>query len=156
MNNTLGYLILVGLISGATGWVYLTFKMWKKMRETHPDRMSSDTLIVTDLDRMISKPVGFRWNGRIHKIRPMTNETFLRVINELAKMDAAYKSENKDEEVIVRLYHGLFSSVCDTISYKDVKKMSYAQVAALFKEIVACVTGKAHVEDMEKKTLKMA
>lgn len=115
-----------------------------------------DVRIVTDLDRMVSDPVGFRWNGKVHIIKPMSNEVFLGVFNELARMDAInqeiIKGATIDRDGITLAYASLFGIVCDTIKLKDVRQMTNAQMTGLFKEIMECVTGKAHAEVSQKKT----
>lgn len=108
--------------------------------------------IVTDLDRLVSGPVGFRWNGKIHVIKPMSTATFLRALNEMAKMGGMSGDQLKDIGKINRAYHGLFSTVCDTVSLKDVESMSQAQVMNLYREINRCVTGEAEPTATEKKT----
>ncbi len=126
---------------------------WKKK----PTRVSSEDIrVVTDLDRLVSESVGFRWNGKVHLIKPMSTEVFLFVLKDLARMDAIYKSKIRDEDTILRTYASLFQNVCDTISYDDVLKMSHAQITALFREIMDCVKGKAQSDESQKKTLQMS
>lgn len=113
--------------------------------------------VLTDLDRIISTPVGFRWKGRIHQIKPMSNEVFLSVLRDLARIHEVNRSGMKqDNEKMLRVYAALFMDVCDTITYDDVKEMLPAQVTALFSEIMDCVKGKTKPDEAQKKTPEMA
>ncbi len=113
--------------------------------------------VLTDLDRMISEPVGFRWKGKIHQIKPMTNEVFLLVLRDLARVHEIQKLALKpDEGTMLKVYAALFMDVCDTIDYDDIASMSYAQVTSLFAEIMDVVKGKSKDDPAQKKTLQTA
>lgn len=96
-----------------------------------------------DLDALIAEPVAFKWNGHAHFVRPIDTKTFLKVTNEMAKIDALMKAEKVSHKEVVLAYAGLFSSVCDTITLQDVYKMTPAQTGALLQMILSCVGGKA-------------
>lgn len=111
--------------------------------------------VVSDLDRLISKPVGFRLLGRVHAIKPMSTEQFLVVSNELGKIDSLIRRARESgvsSDYAVDRYFKLFSACIDTITKEDLNKMTYPQIAALFQLILNCVNGKAQVEE-EKKNL---
>lgn len=111
--------------------------------------------IVSDLDRLISKPIGFKLHGKNHAIKPMSTEHFLVVSNELGKIDAMMKKARVTDiaqDEIVEKYFKMFSSCVDTLEKDDLNKMTYPQIAALFQLILDCVNGKAQVES-EKKNL---
>lgn len=146
-------MIVLALVIALCALGYVGYLL-QKARGILPRASHPDVKMVTDLDRMISDPVGFRWKGKVHKIKPMNNETFLRVLNELAKMEKFSRVGSRDTQAVMHIYAGLFATVCDTITLKDVKQMSYAQVITLYREIMACVTGKAYFEGEEKKTPK--
>lgn len=113
---------------------------------------SPEIRIVADLDRLVSDSVGFRFKGQVHVIKPMSNKTFLGVLGQLASMDELQKSGVRDRERVIEVYAGLFATVCDSITREDVDTMEPAQISLLFKEIMACVTGRAQIEMAEKKT----
>jgi hypothetical protein len=144
-----GVVFLLAVMAGAS--IYILDKLM------HPD-LAKESIhgpveIVTDLDRLISNGVGFKWNGKVHVIKPMKNRTFLLMLNELGKMDQLNKSGIRDQREIVRAYARLFAVVCDTISFRDVEEMTQAQIRALFGQIMACVMGQAQVKEQEKKTV---
>jgi len=109
--------------------------------------------LITDLDLLVTQPVGFKWKGKVHFIKPMSTAVYLGLLERLARMDAIYKQGSKDHRLVIRAYAELFSFVCETIRYKDVEEMTQAQIRGLFAEIMATVTGKAQAEIAEKKTL---
>jgi len=153
--------LAIAFTLGLIGMGTYTFSIWKKVRVTRSGHIGEDVRIITDLDRMVAGPVAFRWKGRIHYLRPMSTELFLKVLNEISKLSQLYNKTGTDdrkasEEEMLRVYSGIFSAVCDTISYSDIKKMNYAQISALYREIMVLVTGKDFTEATEKKTLKTA
>lgn len=109
--------------------------------------------VVVDLDRMISRTVAFRFMGRIHKINPMTQENFLKVVNGLARLDALRTRKDITLDDARKEYANLFTKCIDSISYDDVKMMTEAQISALLKQIIDCVTGTAHADPEKKNSL---
>lgn len=127
------------------------FFYFKKRRADVGLGGATDARIVTDLDRLLAQPVGFRWKGKTHFIKPMSNAVFLNTLNELASLSNLFKDGRTNTKVVVQAYAKLFRNVCDTITEKDVGEMSQAQIMALFRLVNNCVTGEAQVEG-EKKT----
>jgi len=118
-----------------------------------PARISYDDVkVVADLDRMISDPVGFRFQGKIHVIKPMTQEVFLRAASAFAKMDQMRKDPVYDPEKLIAVYVDLFNKVCDTIGENEIRSMTDAQRGAVVQQIVDCITGRAHADEDKKKT----
>lgn len=109
-----------------------------------PARQRSTIESVVDLDAILAEPKAFQWRGKTHVIRPIDTLTFLKVTNEMAKIQALIGQDGKpSHKEVIEAYAGVFSSVCDTISKKDVLEMTQAQVGALFQLVVDCVTGRA-------------
>lgn len=122
---------------------------FKKLR---PARDAYDEVkVVADLDRMISDPVGFRFQGKVHVIKPMTQEVFLKTASAFAKMDQMRKDPVHDVDKLISVYVELFSRCCDTIGVKEVRAMTDSQKGAIVQQIVDCITGRAHVDDSKKK-----
>lgn len=107
--------------------------------------------VLSDLDELISRSVGFRFQGKLYEIKPLDLEEFFIVSNSLAKLDDLRTKKIKDEVTLLNAYQELFDGI--VTPHLDVKKMRYYQVAALFNLILECIMGKAQV-DYEKKTLK--
>lgn len=106
--------------------------------------------VVTDLDRLITEHTGFRWNGKVHVINPISTELFLKLTNEFDRIERLIKGGSNEPKLVLDAYAKLFSSVCDTISIHDVREMTYPQIGALFTLVVRCVTGRAQVEEQKK------
>jgi hypothetical protein len=116
-------------------------------REINPE----NRIVIADLDALMADSVWFKWEGRLHEIRPMNLKSFMRVMNKYADLlNGKTKSDTTTEELYT-LYGHFFSEVCPTIGPAEVAKMSVPQVAALFNYVVNTITGKAQAEDAEKK-----
>lgn len=113
---------------------------------------------VTDLDQILAEPVPFRFKGRIHYLKPVALDEFLKFTNAQMKMVEFLKSEDsgpQTAEDLAKKYHAVISSVCDTIKVKDILSMSQAQVAALFQLVVDRIAGQVDLGDGEKKKPRM-
>ncbi len=127
--------------------ILLNFFVWIGVT---PVENSSFVPVVVDLDRMLSTSVGIRFRGRIHKINPMTLETFLKTINEIARLDALRKKENVPVKEVRDGYYRVFDKCSDTLG-SAAKDMNDAQIAAVLRQVVECVTGKAYAQNDQKK-----
>ena len=128
-------------------------RILKKFMPTR-DALRSDSPVVLDLDRMISSPVAFRFMGKIHKIKPMNQETFFKAMNGLAALDALRLRKDVTLEDVRTQYSELFMMCIDTLSYKDVLSMTEGQIAALLRQIIDCVTGRNNSDDEKKNSQK--
>lgn len=120
-----------------------------------PARSSTD--VVTDLDAIISESVSFRFNGKIHQIRPISLESFLKFSNAETKLMAGLKDEAilKSPKELATRYFEMISSVCDSITLEDIQGMEQAQVAALFQLVLDVVTGQVDMGEGKKKRKKL-
>lgn len=105
-----------------------------------------NTRVVVDLDRLAAEPVGFKWRGKVHLIKPMTTQQYLSTCNEWAYLESVAKKKDANEEDIVEAYVRLFSTVCSTLGRQDVYDMSLPQRGALMQQIFEIVSGKAFSE----------
>lgn len=120
-----------------------------------PARQKHTADLVADLDAMVSEAIAFKLHGKQHIVKPISLEEFLKYTNAYSQIwNSTDEKKKLTNEQFIEMYHQLFSSVCDTITVDDIKKMSQAQVGALFQLISDTVTGKAHVD--QKKTLLRA
>lgn len=112
---------------------------------------------VTDLDVIVSEPVPFRYKGKIHYLKPMQLDEFLKFTNAQAHlMDAIRKDDVTLTGVqLAERYFAVISSVCDTIVLDDILNMEQAQVAALYQLVIDLVTGQVDHGDGKKKRLKL-
>jgi len=127
-------------------------KFWpKKAKEIKPDVKP-----VADLDAIIAEPIPFRFKGKIHLIKPIELEEYLKFAN--AQSDLMQTSEEDGSlpaKILAEKYHRVISAVCDTISLDDVLSMSQAQVAALYQLVIDAITGQVDKGDGKKKRLKI-
>lgn len=120
-----------------------------------PTRQKHTADLVADLDAMVSEAIAFKLHGKQHIVKPISLEEFLKYTNAYSQIwNSTDEKKKLTNEQFIEMYHQLFSSVCDTITIDDIKRMSQAQVGALFQLISDTVTGKAHVD--QKKTLLRA
>lgn len=113
----------------------------------------NEVKVIVDLDRLVSESVGFMLHGKIRRIKPMTQEQFFIVVNEIASLDMIRTKKDFNAVTLRKAYLTLFKKACEPITDEDIKKMTDAQIAALVQQILDCVRGKAQVST-EKKTLK--
>lgn len=116
-------------------------------------KSSKDVDIVSDLDALIAKPVAFRFNGKVHAIKPISVVEFYKYANALAALNSLRDKKCTTED-LVEAYINIFSAVCDTITEKDVNNMTQAQAAALFQLTIDAVYGKAQIDIMQDEKKK--
>ena len=127
-------------------------KLWpsrtKAMKEIEP---------VTDLDVIVSEPVPFRYKGKIHYLKPMQLDEFLKFTNAQAHlMDAIRKEDVKlSAKELADRYFAVISAVCESITIDDIMNMEQAQVAALYQLVIDLVTGQVNQGEGKKKRLKV-
>jgi len=117
---------------------------------------SADTRIVVDLDRLAAEPIGFRFKGRVHTIKPITTERFLVAMNEWAELMALEKQTKLDQQKVIDRFVNIFAAVCDTITRQDVLDMTLAQRGALLQQVFEIITGKAFSEKKSPVTKEAA
>lgn len=121
------------------------------------DKKIDDANCIADLDALISKPIAIRWEGHAHYIKPIDLQTWLQASNSLNKAIIAFNKKQITEDELLDLYGEIFSSVCDTIGAKEVRRMTQAQCGAMLQLVVDTVAGRAHTlpstEDSQKKNL---
>lgn len=110
--------------------------------------------IITDLDAILTRTVGFRFNGRIYQIKPLTLEQFALATNALAGIDLLRRETHIDSDQLIDAYANLFEVVCPEIGRKDIQEMGVQRVAALYQLVVEIIVGKAEIEAQKKSTLK--
>lgn len=123
-----------------------------KLWPARTNQKKSDVEVVTDLDAMLSEPVPFRFNKKVHYLKPVELGAFLKFTNARIALTEEKKDGSpltKDE--LVKRYHDVISSVCDSISYEDIYHMSQTQVAALYQLVIDMITGQVDLGDGKKK-----
>lgn len=109
---------------------------------------------VTDLDAIVSESVPFRFQGRIHELKPISLAEYLKFLNAMTEMNAAFQDKEAATPMTARdlaaKYHAVISAVCDSITLDDVMKMEQAQVAALYQLVIDQVTGQVDQGDGKK------
>lgn len=120
-----------------------------KFKPTRDEHQNQD--VILDLDKLISEPQSFRWDGRVHLIKPITTETFFRVTDKIAKLDQLHDPSKMTEESFIQAYADVFSAVCDTITKKDVSQMTTPQRGALLQYILDCVRGRTQADQSQEK-----
>lgn len=111
---------------------------------------------ITDLDAIVSTPVTFRYKGRIHTLKPMTVEEFLRFTSAQSVLLDTIKDDAKiTPQELANRYHAVIASVCDSITVDDIMGMEQVQVAALYQLVIDLVTGQVDTNDSKKKRVKV-
>ncbi len=111
---------------------------------------------ISDLDAIVADPIPFKFKGKVHWLKPIALEDFLRFSNAQAEILRAAHSETKmSVDELAFKYHRIFSSVCDTITVDDVKCMAQVQIAALYQLIQDMFMGQVDLGDGKKKRQKI-
>lgn len=97
--------------------------------------------IVADLDRIMSRSVGFVLNGKTRVIRPIVESQFLLYANEMGKLYHMFNDRNIDKEKVKEQVWAVVSNICDNISREEVDNMGAIQLNSLFNVIVKAVNG---------------
>lgn len=127
----------------------------RKYKTQIPD----DVTIVADLDRLISAPIYFKLQGKTHQLEPITVERFLELMQGMNVMDILRqkhaKGDTVSKEELYAGYSEVFKAMCKTVGRAEVNQMTESQIGALFQLVLNCVTGKAYVEETQKKNIKL-
>lgn len=124
----------------------------------HTRALSRDSDVYTDLDKLVTESLKFRFNGEVHELKPLSAGQFYRVANALAALHSFNDKKELSQDEVVNAYYAVVSSVCDTIPKEAIYKMTSAQFGALYTMILEHVNGRSHratQEDLEKKTLQL-
>jgi hypothetical protein len=125
---------------------------WKGMFSGGKSQSRSlNTNIVADLDAILVEPVCFVLHGSEHIIRPLTTEQFFRLTSEYTKLLEIQRSDKIDTSDLIDKYYGFVSTVCDSVSRKDIENMTQQQVGALLNLIIGILTG----ETFKKKVITL-
>lgn len=134
--------------------------MFSILRPARTQAVPDNVRVVADLDKLVAEPIGFRLNGKVHVIKPITTRTFLLVSQKLGELDILRAKISKTGEIsereIVERYHAVFQSCSDTMTKDDIRDMTHSQRAALLQVILECIGGKAHVQSAEESEKKNA
>lgn len=124
-----------------------------------PARSAKDMSLVLDLDDLITKPVGFKFRGKIHRVEPVSAETFMELSQALSEAgtlaaDARGGSVVAQDEVY-EAYQKFISVLVPSFTVSLLKEMQLPQVHALINLIIKHATGQPMElsGELEKKKL---
>jgi hypothetical protein len=126
--------------------------MGKLLQKFMPTRRASEVSenFIADLDALVNEPVYFKVLGKVHKIEPISSETFLRFTNGYHKIMGLNDRKDLTPDDVIDAYYQIFNSVCKTITRKDVENMKQVQIGGVFQVIVDAVTGKIFSPEKKK------
>ncbi len=124
----------------------------KFMPTRNKNRPDQSSVMVADLDALLTKSITFRLLGKIHTIAPLSVEQFIRFAQSYSEFIALQDSDVVTPDQLVECYYNMISSVCDSVSREDIKAMSQQQAAGLFQIMMDMHTGRLFAD--EKKTLE--
>lgn len=109
---------------------------------------------VADLDAIVAEPVTFRYQGKIHSVKPIRLDEFLKFTNAQSKLMEELKGEENrmTPRQLAERYHSVVNAVCDTLTIDDILTMEQAQVAALYQLVIDMVTGQVKLDGSQKKS----
>jgi len=119
----------------------------------------SEEGVYANLDQLIAEPLPFRVHGKVHILKPVTTEEFYFLTNALSRLYTLRDQEKgvKADELI-EAYFQVVSSICSTITRKDIEDMTQPQIGALYSLVLEHATGRSQKidhEELKKKTFQM-
>lgn len=131
--------------------------MRTKLRPTREDAKEK-VEVYANLDKLIEEPLRFTLNEFVHELKPVTTEEFYKLVNSLVQFNEMSKKEGVKSEEVIDAFTGIFSSICSTITRKDVAKMNKIQIGALYQLVMNHAYGRSHEmtqDELKKKTMVM-
>lgn len=121
----------------------------------HPGRgfrFTDEFVVVTNLDAIKGRTIGFRFNGKIHKIKPLPVEKYIEATAAMAAIGEliANKKRVRTEAELLDAYDAIFSVMCPSVSRADLEDMSVQQIGALYNTILQHVMGAEQFEAQKK------
>jgi len=111
---------------------------------------------VVDLDNLIAEKIAFKFKGKIHYLKPISLEEFLRFTNKNSEFLTSLKDDKEiSAKELAMGYLGVINTVCESIGLDDIEEMEQAQIAALYQLIVDTVTGSVETGEGKKKRLRL-
>ncbi len=132
--------------------------MMKKISHLWPARSQKiDDGPVADLDAIIAEPVPFRFKGKIHTLKVIDLEHFLRYTNAQSNLMKAASDQGNPmtAKELAQKYFEVINPLCETISIIDIMSMEQVQIAALYQLITDLVTGQVDLGEGKKKRQKI-
>lgn len=124
-----------------------------------PSFNSSDVRLVADFDKIVADPIPFKVHGKTHFLKPIDMKEFILSADAMASTMERLENLNKDPKAklamseLLKIYYKIISSVCDTITMSDIKKMSQPQARAVFQLVYDHIAGRlVYGPDTEKKS----
>jgi hypothetical protein len=121
-----------------------------KLAPTAPQ--SEPAVLVTDLDKIVTKTAAFPLHGVMRFIAPLPAVKFFEYAEASASLANLKKDNLADQRKFALALYDVARAVMEPITFADIEKCTIAQQAALYVTILDCVTGKALVgPDYQKK-----
>lgn len=115
-------------------------------------RPFDELVVVTNLDAIKSRTIGFRFNGKIHKIKPLPVDKYIEATFAMAGIAdiVANKKKLKSESQLLDAYEGIFSILCPSVTRADLNNMSVQQIGALYNTVLEQIMGRDQFEAQKK------
>lgn len=115
-------------------------------------RFTEEFVVVTNLDAIKSRTIGFRFNGKIHKIRPLSIEKYIEATAAMAAIGELIASKKRitTEARVMDAYDAIFSVICPSVTRSDLENMSVQQIGALYNTVIEHIMGRDQFEAQKK------
>jgi hypothetical protein len=128
-----------------------------------PTRGERDMSMVVDLDDLVTRPVGFRFRGKLHRVEPVSAQTFMELSDALSEagnlLDRARAGDKLGEEAVYAAYQKFVSVLCPSFTVNLLRDMQLPQVHALINLIIKHATGQPmrleEITEKKKMTLSL-
>lgn len=141
--------LMIGLFLGVGFLVAFTsFGKWR----SRGFRFTEEFVVVTNLDAIKTRTIGFRFNGKIHKIKPLSIEKYAEATAAMAAIGELIMSKKriKSEAQLLDAYQAIFSVICPSVTRDDLENMSVQQIGALYNTVLEHIMGRDQFEAQKK------
>lgn len=145
-------LMILGLFCGGMLLAAASLMIYFRARGRGMPLLSSDYVVVTNLDAIKNRTIAFRYNGKVHKIKPLSVEKYVEAAAAMAAIAELIENKKKvkSEAQLLDAYHAIFSVMCPTVSRSDLNEMSVQQIGALYNTVLEQIMGRENFEAQKK------
>lgn len=145
-------MILLALLSFLLGIGALALVTYFGKHQGRGFRPFEELVVVTNLDAIKSRTIGFRFNGKIHRINPLSVDKYVEATFAMAGIAdmIASKKRLKSESQLLDAYEAIFSILCPSVKRADLNEMSVQQIGALYNTVLEQIMGREQFEAQKK------
>lgn len=116
----------------------------------------SGSVLVADLDALVSRSFQFRLHGKVHELKPVSTQRYLDYIQAMGRLSELRDKTDHTPQSIAETTLSVFQPLIPSLTKEDLMDATQEQIRALFSMVVKQVEGRLSPEIDEKKKSVMA